>query len=182
MDVRRSATKLRLVTGTYSLQANRPAFNQHFSPTCLLCKSEPETREHFICSCSALEKVRQSGLTELQEVLPPNIDVMLLTSGDLLQLLLNCRPLMASVSCPTTRYAIESVTRRLCYRLHNERFTKLNGISRRAKVPLYAIQGCVRQQKHERRVPALVMLLRMLSACINRTPSAMIELMQESQM
>ena len=71
MDVRRSATKLRLVTGTYSLQANRPAFNQHFSPTCLLCKSEPETREHFICSCSALEKVRQSGLTELQEVLPP---------------------------------------------------------------------------------------------------------------
>ena len=140
MDVRRSATKLRLVTGTYSLQANRPAFNQHFSPTCLLCKSEPETREHFICSCSALEKVRQSGLTELQEVLPPNIDVMLLTSGDLLQLLLNCRPLMASVSCPTTRYAIESVTRRLCYRLHNERFTKLNGLSRHAKVPLYAIQ------------------------------------------
>ena len=65
---------------------------------------------------------------------------MLLTSGDLLQLLLNCRPLMASVSCPTTRYAIESVTRRLCYRLHNERFTKLNGLSWRAKVPLYAIQ------------------------------------------
>ena len=32
------------------------------------------------------------------------------------------------------RYAIESVTRRLCYRLHNERFTKLNGLSRRAKV------------------------------------------------
>ena len=89
---------------------------------------------------AALEKVRQSGLTELQEVLPPNIDVMLLTSGDLLQLLLNCRPLMASVSCPTTRYAIESVTRRLCYRLHNERFTKLNGLSRRAKVPLNAIQ------------------------------------------
>ena len=48
LDVRRAEVKARLLTGTYTLQSNRAKFNQYkVSPTCQLCKVDPETREHF---------------------------------------------------------------------------------------------------------------------------------------
>ena len=59
-DVPRIHTKLKLLTGSYVLQVNREAFNQNqISPTCLLCKKEDETKEHFILRCEALESTRQ---------------------------------------------------------------------------------------------------------------------------
>ena len=69
MDGRRSPTKLRLLTGTYGLQTNRPAFNQHYSTTCLLCKTVPETREHFICQCPALQNIRSTAWQDLHSTL-----------------------------------------------------------------------------------------------------------------
>jgi len=144
LDVRRIATKLRLVTGTYGLQSNRPAFNQHNSTLCLLCCKEPETREHFLCHCPALQAVRLHCLQELHDTLSSyNLDTIYLTTETLLQFLLNCRPLiMDKVTSPVERSAIESQTRRYCFILHNERFTKLNnlrtarGLSRRPKMAL----------------------------------------------
>ena len=39
---------------------HRAAFNQNqIDPTCLLCKEEPETVDHFLIQCSALVKGRQ---------------------------------------------------------------------------------------------------------------------------
>ena len=52
--------KLKIITGTYILQVNRSTFNQdEIDPTCLMCKEEPETADHFLIRCSVLVDVRK---------------------------------------------------------------------------------------------------------------------------
>ena len=54
MDNRRAQVKCKLLTGTYILQGNRAAFNQHeVDPTCKLCSAAPETRQHFLTECTS---------------------------------------------------------------------------------------------------------------------------------
>ena len=58
-DVRRAEVKVRLLTGTYTLQPNRAKFNQYnASPTCQLCNKNPETADHFITVCESLQNIR----------------------------------------------------------------------------------------------------------------------------
>ena len=49
-----------MVTGAYIKQSNRAAFN-HVSvdPTCVLCQQKPETIEHILIECTALEDTRR---------------------------------------------------------------------------------------------------------------------------
>ena len=52
-----------LLTGTYILQGNRAAFNQYeVDPTCKLCSTAPETRQHFIAKCTSFLTERQNSL------------------------------------------------------------------------------------------------------------------------
>ena len=65
-DIPSIHVKLKLVTGTYILQVNRSAFNQNeIDPTCLMSKEEPETIDHFMIRCNALEEVRQPILKNI---------------------------------------------------------------------------------------------------------------------
>ena len=65
-DVTRLKTKLKLATGSYTLQVNRACFNQNqVEPTCLICHNGDETAEHFILSCNALAEVRKPMLDRL---------------------------------------------------------------------------------------------------------------------
>ena len=67
MDNKRAQLKCILLTGTYILQGNRAAFNQHtVDPTCKLCSVAPETRQHFISECSVFERERQEFLDKLR--------------------------------------------------------------------------------------------------------------------
>jgi hypothetical protein len=68
-DVRRCASKLRLLTGTYTLQGNRPRFNQFTCTACPLCNTATETREHFLCKCVVLTEIRVASLKILQQAL-----------------------------------------------------------------------------------------------------------------
>ncbi|WAR07892.1 hypothetical protein MAR_017850, partial [Mya arenaria] len=48
-QVKEAVVKARVLTGTYTLQANKHKFNQHLvNPTCTLCNLGPEDREHFL--------------------------------------------------------------------------------------------------------------------------------------
>ena len=50
---------MKLLTGSYTLQANRANVNQYtVNPTCKLCNAEPEDREHFLVRCTVLESIR----------------------------------------------------------------------------------------------------------------------------
>ena len=68
-DVPRIHTKAKIVTGSYVLQVNRASFNQNqVSPTCMLCKNENETVEHFMLRCTELDLVRQPILDDIAQV------------------------------------------------------------------------------------------------------------------
>jgi hypothetical protein len=61
-DIRRMATKLRLLTGTYHLQTNRKAFNQYTVNTkCALCLADDDDLEHMLSTCSRLEHLLLAG-------------------------------------------------------------------------------------------------------------------------
>ena len=54
-----------LYTSTYTLQSNRAVFNKHaVDPTCKLCRSAPETSQHFLVECQALNDERRKYLGE----------------------------------------------------------------------------------------------------------------------
>jgi hypothetical protein len=58
-DVTRAALKVKLLTGTYTLQANKAVFNQYqVDKTCPICGEGPENRMHFVFECQSLEDVR----------------------------------------------------------------------------------------------------------------------------
>ena len=68
-DSRRAQTKCRLLTGTYALQSHRAVFNQHaVDATCKLCRSAPETRQHFLVECQAFSDERRKYLSQVSVV------------------------------------------------------------------------------------------------------------------
>ena len=91
-DISRIHTKVRLLTGVYVLQVNRSAFNQNqVNPTCLLCKEDGETTEHFILHCSALNHVRQPVPEDLKQTcINLGIEINFGDCEHLLELILDC--------------------------------------------------------------------------------------------
>ena len=92
-DASRGRLKLKLVSGSYTLQANRAAFNQNeVKPTCLLCNEENETLSHFLLSCKSLETVRQSIMGDICHVLTEltRIDFNDLSIENQTRILLDC--------------------------------------------------------------------------------------------
>jgi hypothetical protein len=74
MDVKRATIKARILTGTYTLQANKAKVNQNtVDPTCRACQREPEDRSHFLLRCSALSDIRQPYLLRLYSILPEHL-------------------------------------------------------------------------------------------------------------
>ena len=70
-EINKAAIKARILTGTYTLQANKHKFNQYeIDKTCELCAKEAEDREHFILRCSALQEARQNHLSKLLKLVP----------------------------------------------------------------------------------------------------------------
>ena len=63
----KSNIKVKIITGTYTLQANGARFNQHLvSPTCLLCNNDSEDREHLVLHCTAHAYIREKHLATLR--------------------------------------------------------------------------------------------------------------------
>ena len=117
----KAAIKARLLTGTYTLQANRHRFNQHeIDATCELCKLEPEDREHFILHCKTLSEVREKHLPKLLELVPEMIG----RKEDLLQLILDSTHENLSLEelCTKSKLPqLEQISRNLLYELHTNR-------------------------------------------------------------
>jgi hypothetical protein len=67
-DVQKAAITTRILTGCYTLQANRSKFNQYkVDPTFPICKSAPEDRKHFILQCSSIERIRGKYLPKIRK-------------------------------------------------------------------------------------------------------------------
>ena len=117
-EVEKAAIKARLLTGTYTLQANRHRFNQYeVEKTCELCSKETEDRQHFILHCSALEHARNRHMSKLLEIAPA------LTGKyeQLLQCILDCSHEDLEQYIPRTEpteQKLEEISRSLLYDLH----------------------------------------------------------------
>ena len=128
-DISRIHTKVRLLTGVYVLKVNRSAFYQNqVSPTCLLCKEDDETTEHFILHCSALNHVRQPVPEDLKQTcINLGIEINFGDCEHLLELILDCTSISSKNSelNSTDLDRLERQSRRLCHVLHTERFKRL---------------------------------------------------------
>jgi hypothetical protein len=80
-SVAKTSVKVKILTGNYTLQANRQKYNHHeVSPICKLCNLEPEDREHFILRCPILETKRKFYLHQLFEILREHSKEQLLSN------------------------------------------------------------------------------------------------------
>jgi hypothetical protein len=122
-DISRATVKAKLLTGTYTLQANKARFNQNkVDPTCLLCNESAETREHFVTTCTKLKKTRDQFLLLLKEkadVMYPNSWSYLSSTPQLLTHFILDSTYFATY--PNLHAPCEPITRMLLYRLHTIR-------------------------------------------------------------
>ena len=138
MDVRRAKTKIKVLTGSYSLQTNRPNFNQFTSHVCVLCKKEPEDRMHFLLRCEALESTRKAAWKPLSAEVMNVICVKLdsLHPKSVLQLIIDPKYFVLQNPLITHHKGLESLersTRWYCHKLHTQRRTLLPFIPRRKR-------------------------------------------------
>ena len=157
--------KLKIVTGTYILQVNRSTFNQNeIDPTCLMCKEEPETVDHFLIRCSALADVRKPIMDSILRCAECFIQAPIETQV-LTQLLLDCVGVFSDskdIQVQSFIINIEKLAKRLCLTLHTERYKRLNLIPKRNKKS--GGKGCRSTQQREIRPAISSDLGRRLSA------------------
>ena len=130
MEITRIAVKLKILTGTYILQSNRAAFNKHqVDPTCVLCGQSSETLDHFILRCVELEDVRTSVLLDLSTYFYDicGIHFNTLSVDEQLQIIIDIGKSQVYQNCAElatlyVRMNIERLCRRLCHKLHEQRY------------------------------------------------------------
>jgi hypothetical protein len=66
----RAVSKMKILTGTYTLQTVRLVYKQTYSPICLLCNKDEETVTHFILECCVLTPVRDPLIKKLAKCIP----------------------------------------------------------------------------------------------------------------
>ena len=132
-DSRRAQLKCKLLTGTYHLQGNRAAFNQHqVSATCRLCSSSPETRQHFLIECSFLYTERSAYIDRLlnNAALQSTLASKIHTLEFLTQLTLDASAVLEMEQIDKdTLGLLELYTRGYISKIHNKRLTVLKIMS-----------------------------------------------------
>ena len=117
-ETRKAIQKTRLLTGTYLLQSNQAAFNQHqVDATCPLCKTDPEDRRHMILQCSALSKIRDKYLPRCVNLIP---EFYYVSCDENIKIILDC----ADAKCEWA--SLEAVSRSFIYSIHCKRNQLIN--------------------------------------------------------
>ncbi|MCG7892397.1 MAG: reverse transcriptase family protein, partial [Candidatus Thiodiazotropha endolucinida] len=132
-DNRRAQIKCKLLTGTYILQANRAAFNQHaVNPTCKLCSAAPETRQHFISECEFLSAERKAYRDRLSasHVITDYQTLQLSDPEFLTQITLDASVLLNTNDLGDERLGLlELYTREYLFKIHRRRIVALKRAS-----------------------------------------------------
>jgi len=131
-DIQKSEVKAKLLTGTYTLQANRAAFNQYdVDPTCKICNQGPENREHFISTCNSTESVRKKYRDKIRMIFMqyPDVDPdeLLSSPQKFTQVILDCTHTdvakITLMKCDVDN--LETIAREYIMRLHLSRCRQL---------------------------------------------------------
>ncbi|KAH3831757.1 hypothetical protein DPMN_105027 [Dreissena polymorpha] len=128
-DANRALVKLKLMTGTYTLQSTRSRFNKsEVDPTCRICNCAEETMLHFLLECTVLDIVRKPILSDIK------YDVYLLSCKatklwdehsleEQVNIIIDCTSLYTCDRMQAERLeGIEFQFKILTFSLHNERY------------------------------------------------------------
>ncbi|CAG2193840.1 unnamed protein product [Mytilus edulis] len=73
IEIRKASTKVRMLTGTYMVQADKHKFSQYtIDPTCLLCHREIEDILHVLTQCPVLCNERKEYFTPIKQLVTEN--------------------------------------------------------------------------------------------------------------
>ena len=124
-DVQRAAVKVRLMTGTYSLQEKKSKYYPGTDASCPLCRQAPETLRHFLLACEDLQWVREHHMQRIQEAVVSCYseavwDALVWNQQLMVQLILDCTVdgILPTPPDSLQLVVIESAARRYCYALH----------------------------------------------------------------
>ena len=133
----KSIIKAKILTDTYRLQSNKAKFNKYeVDPTCILCKKDSETLEHFVLNCEALNEKRDPYIDNIirsiqnSDMNTRSIDT--LDKRKLMELILDCSSILFTQSKrqnDRTRMQIESIGRDLLFTIHSHRASLLRNIA-----------------------------------------------------
>ena len=131
-QVSRGLIKLRLITGTYTLQSNQQTFGKSLTDICQLCGDDTEDTIHFVVNCSYLAPTRSEYLRFINNEVPyvyAHRSTIFNSPPLLTHLLLD--PLHPNIHSLLplsiqTRATIELLSRDLIYKLHLARADILN--------------------------------------------------------
>ena len=133
----KSIIKAKILTDTYRLQSNKAKFNKYeVDPTCILCKKDSETLEHFVLNCEALKEKRDPYIDNiLRSIQNSDIDTRSIDTLDkrkLMELILDCSSIPFTQNKrqnDLTRMQIESIGRDLLFTIHSHRASLLRNIA-----------------------------------------------------
>ena len=137
METEKAMVKVKLMTGTYRLQAERSKLSRgQQSPICNLCRTSEEDASHLLLHCSALQHKRDPYLRQMEEVMAKHLSPEAITtiadSDDLkTQLFIDCtHPSIIELAGCRKEWLedAERTSRRMVYALHRLRATKLRDV------------------------------------------------------
>ena len=130
-DIRRSITKVRMMTWVYMLQYTKAKFNQYsVEKTCSLCRLDSEDLTHMLLRCPALAAVRKSYW--LQSEIWWNRKWKSMSKSELAAILVDSHQLVHAMSTRIDKAILlhlEALSRRYCYRLHKKRLQLYRNLS-----------------------------------------------------
>ena len=128
LDVRKCHIKSRMLTRTYTLQADRHKFSRYeIEPTCPLCGQEPEDLPHMLTTCLLLNDARKETFLPIKIMVINKIGArkwkeIFTDRNKLTLLILDCTNYSDLFRNPKDLMDIEILSRNMCfYRLHNVR-------------------------------------------------------------
>jgi glutaredoxin len=130
INVSKAMVHAKLLVGRYPLMGG--STRTRGSPTsCPLCKSDPETLEHFLLKCSSSHHVRSKYTDEIEREVSKEISPDIEEKDDALVKAILDPSWYSSGATTVDRY---NRSRELCFRLHHFRSIKTAGVSRYALV------------------------------------------------
>ncbi|CAG2250967.1 unnamed protein product [Mytilus edulis] len=117
--------KLKLLTGTYSLQPLRyKIYKEGNQEICNACSHEVETVEHLLVKCKAWDNIRRPVIKEIENILTSNskIEWESLNEGTKIQILMDITMVQRQLSLNSEEVSkIEHQAKRLIFLIHSAR-------------------------------------------------------------
>ena len=124
-QVKRSIVRARILTGTYTLQANRHTFSKKtVDSTCNHCQLEAEDLQHMVCRCPVFYEYRNVAVKQLKDIVLQKCEYSVwdchFTSWSNILRVLVCPDFIQHVLPDLKNHVkdIEQISRELFYKIH----------------------------------------------------------------